>query len=667
MNFRKLLTYLTVGTAAVIPFAGAQNPTILQGSYISNVFGNSNFVKNPNAQTNVANVTNATRSTTTPLVATSEFNLSLDAGQNATWTLRTFDAGMKGQNCEARFSYRGFATATTTAEIVQNSLVVAQLVLTPSTDPRIASINFPCGDLANATTFRIAQTTANMTGTNEIGGVYTGLATNMANVAQAETVAIVNNSTTTIVNNTQTKIIFTNESLDVYDEYDPATGIFKAKRAGVYEIEAITLLDAAAGWAQGETSELYLAKNGTQFISQRVERQAAGTYYVDNIVFGTIALAVGDEIQVNLFQNSGANINLLAGAARNIMSIKRFPTSSELVVTPERQNTFGSATWTNAGTGFQSISTSTWTAGNSTIFGNANATVYGPTATATGNTSEIKISNMPVGAFRIMYNGSLYANSAGSATNAECSVRIRETSTSVTMAQNVWPGIPNQTVDVTLTNIEGVFRNTAVGDRTFRVEIAMIAPTTGIVSQRCGFFGLTNANGASGGSSVGQPTIIVQPLDQPSNSALYVQGPVLAAATGAAIPTSYVGEVLTNIANATNIASGTTRNCGQLTLQPGVWDLSASQGTGFFTSNPTVTQIDVGISTTSATFGSFLPSERLNTFFPATSANTGIGPFTVGPLRVNVITATTYYCVSKITASGNVDYQPSLLKAVRVN
>ena len=174
MNFRKLLTYLTVGTAAVIPFAGAQNPTILQGSYISNVFGNSNFVLNPNAQTNVANVTNATRSIATPLVATSEFNLNLTSGTFATWTLRAFDAGMKGQNCEARFSYRGFATATSTAQIVQNSLVVAQLVLTPSTDPRIASINFPCGDLANATTFRIAQTTANMTTVtpNEIGQKY---------------------------------------------------------------------------------------------------------------------------------------------------------------------------------------------------------------------------------------------------------------------------------------------------------------------------------------------------------------------------------------------------------------------------------------------------------------------------------------------------------------
>ena len=97
--------------------AVAQNPTILQGSYISNVFGNSNFVKNPNAQTNVANVTTVTatvtRSTTTPLVATSEFNVAIGtANGTATWATRAFDAGMKGQNCEARFSYRGFAATS---------------------------------------------------------------------------------------------------------------------------------------------------------------------------------------------------------------------------------------------------------------------------------------------------------------------------------------------------------------------------------------------------------------------------------------------------------------------------------------------------------------------------------------------------------------------------
>jgi len=193
MNFRKLLTYLAVGTAAVIPFAGAQNPTILQGNYISNVFGQSNFILNPNAQTNVANVTvssaTVTRSTTTPLVATTEFNITTSTATGyADWATRTFDAGMKNQNCEARFTYRGFSVGSTTVQIRQGSNTVAQLTLTASTDPRIASINFPCGDLSAATTLRVQQATASLTGTNELSGLYLGLATNQANVAQAQTI-----------------------------------------------------------------------------------------------------------------------------------------------------------------------------------------------------------------------------------------------------------------------------------------------------------------------------------------------------------------------------------------------------------------------------------------------------------------------------------------------
>jgi len=82
MNFKKLAFWTTLFTTAAVPLATAQNPVILQGNYVSNVFGQSNFVLNPNAQTNVANVTNATRPSpaVTPLVATSEFNLSLTAG-----------------------------------------------------------------------------------------------------------------------------------------------------------------------------------------------------------------------------------------------------------------------------------------------------------------------------------------------------------------------------------------------------------------------------------------------------------------------------------------------------------------------------------------------------------------------------------------------------------
>ena len=130
MNFKKLAFWTTLFTTAAVPLATAQNPVILQGNYVSNVFGQSNFILNPNAQTNIANVTvsnaTVTRSTTTPLVATTEFNITTSTATGyADWATRTFDQGMKNQNCEARFTYRGFSVGSTTVQIRQGSNTVA--------------------------------------------------------------------------------------------------------------------------------------------------------------------------------------------------------------------------------------------------------------------------------------------------------------------------------------------------------------------------------------------------------------------------------------------------------------------------------------------------------------------------------------------------------------
>jgi hypothetical protein len=65
------------------------------------------------------------------------------------------------------------------------------------------------------------------------------------------------------------------------------------------------------------------------------------------------------------------------------------------------------------------------------------------------------------------------------------------------------------------------------------------------------------------------------PLDQPSNSALYVQGPVLGAQTGAAIPAGYVGEV-----KQSNFAAGCPipgySNGASITITPGVWRVTGN-------------------------------------------------------------------------------------------
>jgi hypothetical protein len=65
----------------------------------------------------------------------------------------------------------------------------------------------------------------------------------------------------------------------------------------------------------------------------------------------------------------------------------------------------------------------------------------------------------------------------------------------------------------------------------------------------------------------------VTPLNQPSNSALYVQGPVLGSQTGAAISASYVGEILSSDDGAMQNTTNSTYSLLSLALTPGVWDV----------------------------------------------------------------------------------------------
>jgi len=67
------------------------------------------------------------------------------------------------------------------------------------------------------------------------------------------------------------------------------------------------------------------------------------------------------------------------------------------------------------------------------------------------------------------------------------------------------------------------------------------------------------------------------PLDQPSNSALYVEGPVKASATGAAIPAGYQGYTIesTQTGTTTPTLSNTYYTTESVSLTPGVWNCYA--------------------------------------------------------------------------------------------
>jgi hypothetical protein len=563
MNFRKLLTYLTVGTAAVIPFAGAQNPTILQGSYISNVFGQSNFILNPNAQTNVANVTTVTatvtRSTTTPLVATSEFNVAIGtANGTATWATRAFDAGMKGQNCEARLTYRGFA-ATSKVHIKQGANTVATLNLTPATDPRIASINFPCGDLSTATTFVVTDT-AILAGTNEIGAIYTGLATNMANVAQAETVVIATrNANQSIPNATGTAILYDTEATDQYGEYNPATGLFTAKRSGRYLINAMVFWEFVA-WSVGNIANISIQKNGVNHAEVYYVIDSTSTNYRSSTINQVIDLNVGDTASIVVYQTRGGATNVSGNPVYSRLQISRFPTSSELVVTPERQNTFAVAQWPQSGTSYAKIvtGTTTPTAVNAAPFASSFATYFGGgQAVATANDYGLKVSNIPPGTYRVTAVFNLQNNTG----SFDCEGQIWDGSNVIAASGS---DVQNSFLRQGISNLSGVVRYTSVqSSREFTIRLK---PTSATIT--------CTAMQMNGAQII--PSIVFEPLDQPSNSALYVQGPVLGAATGAAIPSGYQGEELFAADATAQNTTSATYNTLSLALTPGVWDVSGS-------------------------------------------------------------------------------------------
>jgi len=596
MHFRKIATWLTLSATAATPLAIAQNPTILQGNYISNVFGNSNFVLNPNAQTNVANVTNATRSPTTPLVATSEFNLSLAIGANATWTLRAFDQGMKGQNCEARFSYRGFATATTKAELVQNSLVVASLTLTPTTDPRIASINFPCGDLAHLTTFRIAQTTAAMTGTNEIGGVYVGLATNMANVAQAEMVgggewtavswftrpANVTQATytpfTTGIGNYTTGAVIGKATSAGSD----TTVTFPYLPAGEYQVvtnlSLVLLNQAQTGECKYSIQEIDSNTYNGQTFSGNI--WTSGTIYTpSSMLTGRFNFTAGGQRRfriVSLNQASGAvsACSAITDTTSNKAGIYvyRFPSSSELVVKPETQNVFGGVVW-SGNIDISTIGVTTNTIINTTSFGTP--TPFGKAAIAstscglTANDIGVCMENVPPGTYEVttsLEQGAVFSFGTAGATACSARIHVSGTSFSDTSVASAFTevGTAGQTDWVTLSS--GI------------VTISSFQPKLSLVlkqSKNTGNGRCLIRSSANGTTYPARPTITFKPLDQPSNSALYVEGPVKAAATGAAIASGYVGRVITNdySSSSFNMTNG-WQNAGSFTLPVGVWNCS---------------------------------------------------------------------------------------------
>jgi hypothetical protein len=248
--------------------------------------------------------------------------------------------------------------------------------------------------------------------------------------------------------------------------------------------------------------------------------------------------------------------------AKTGIYVYRFPTSSELVVTPERQNTFAgvrlySTSNTNAVTSgtITKLTTST----------SATRTSYGKADTTATNDLSLTIKNLPVGSYKIEATGTMFARAPSAGTTAACIFSLSDSATAgsplASMYQNAYGDASAATQDIIASSTSGIYVNTSVADRTFFVR-----------AQRAGGTGSCLAY-----SDDQSPfNIIVTPLDQPSNSALYVQGPVLAAATGAAISSGYVFNNFYGSEYSGSYANGGWLSLTSTTLSPGLWQVEAA-------------------------------------------------------------------------------------------
>jgi len=166
----------------------AQN-AILNADLIESHDSFKNFTKNPGAEKNKNNVTDAavivTRSTSSPLEGAASFSIDASASsQVVKFDAFNLSSYLKGQNCEAKFYYSGDATLYKAYVEQGTTKVTTDLQLLNVTNSQATSIYFPCGDLTS-NSHLVIEATGNGAAI-KVDKLYIGAATGISNISPVQ-------------------------------------------------------------------------------------------------------------------------------------------------------------------------------------------------------------------------------------------------------------------------------------------------------------------------------------------------------------------------------------------------------------------------------------------------------------------------------------------------
>ncbi len=126
-----------------------------------------------------------------------------------------------------------------------------------------------------------------------------------------------------MANGAFTKVIFNTEVFDNLAEYDNTTGVFTATYTGYYQVNAAAL-SANVTWGAGEVWIIGLHKNGVIYSNgSRMIASAVITSQLSSNYSDIVYLVATDYIDMRIFQNQGAAVNIHNDATYNYFSVHR--------------------------------------------------------------------------------------------------------------------------------------------------------------------------------------------------------------------------------------------------------------------------------------------------------------------------------------------------------
>ena len=154
----------------------------------------------------------------------------------------------------------------------------------------------------------------------------------------------------------------------------------------------------------------------------------------------------------------------------------------------------------------------------------------------------------------------------------------------------------------------------------------------------------SNTNAITGAGTVNYQNLSFTGSSKTINVTTQTVAGTIAGSTTTAPTAGYLGEQIT--ANGTNVSvpsSGNTINVTSISLTAGIWDVS---GIGEFVCTGAVTNISLGISTTSATLGLTVGDDQLNYTI---AFNVGQFPISIPQKRFTLTSTTTIYLCASVT------------------